>query len=208
MRSRAAVRAFILMVLWATVAHAVLDPEPDGLGVCFTPDANTSDATPGLFMPFAMYVVLINPTFPQLHGWQAAVREADTDVLYVLSSSIPGDGINSGSGLQFSVGYDVPRPTSTVTVLASMQVMQVRLVTQSTCLILTGIDQPAIPDERPLVWREPGHPTVVRVSSPFHNAVAATINEGARIPESPPSRCSFVVDVAQQTWGALKSLYR
>ncbi|MBK7189527.1 MAG: hypothetical protein IPH86_12790 [bacterium] len=108
--------------------------------------------------------------------------------------------------MQFSVGYEVPRATGAATVLATMQLMLTRPA--AVCLLLTGIDQPAIPDERPLFWIEPDHPTVARVSSIYYNEVAATINEGGRLPESPPGRCSYVVDDMTQSSGALKSLYR
>lgn len=206
---RTAITAFVattVLFCAAVAAIASLDPDPDGLAVSFTPDANTVVTQSPPFMPFAIYVVLINPTFPQLHGWEAAIREADTSTLFLLSSSIPEGGVNVGTGMQFSVAYDVPRVTSSATVLATMQVM-VRSM-PSVCLLLTGIDQPAIPVEGPLFWIEPGHPTEARVSSPFYNSVAAVINEGNAMPESPPSRCSFVVSVESPTWGALKSLYR
>jgi hypothetical protein len=206
MRTIAAIVTSLVLGCGATQAAAGLDPGPDGLGVYFDTEGNLSNVAAPLFTPISMYIVLTRPTFPLLYGWQAAIREADTSTIYVMSTSTPGGGINVGSGMQFSVGYAAPLATQDATVLASVQILVGGW--QSICLLLTGIDQPALQDERPLIWIDQDHPTVARVSSRFGNSVSATINENNPIPEAPPSRCSFIVNADMQTWGSLKAHYR
>ena len=199
---RTSITILVALVLMGGVAtvNAGLDPDPDGLGIYFDQYGNSNMHDINPFTPFPMYIVLTWPTFTELYGWQAAVREADTSILYMLSCGFPGGGANVGTGMQFSVGYELPLVTNTATVLATMQVMtQTR---QSICLELTGIDHPAIADERPLLWIAPDSPTVVRVSSMFYSSVSAVINDYI------PSRCGSVVIEEARTWGSLKALYR
>jgi len=57
----------MVAVLVAPAAHAVVDPDPDGIGVYFDLDANITETLATPAVPFNAYVILTNPTWAEIH---------------------------------------------------------------------------------------------------------------------------------------------
>jgi len=186
----------------------IYDPEPNKLGIYFDLEFEgwypCASATVGTMV--TAYIILTNPTFGTLHRWEAAIRSTD-GLLLSTSESIEGGGVNtSGSTLEFVVSYDAPIATEPVTVLATVQLFFIDL--SASCLILTGVSNPSLPEDLPLVWPEVENPTVIQTTELYSNGVVASLWYCGGLPESPPDHCGQVVGVVKQNWGTLKSTYR
>ena len=187
-----------------TSAGAVADPTPDRIGIYFDEDANQRTLVAWPPSAQMIYIIVTNPTFSNIYGWQAAIRGLDAGTITVLGSTISGGAIITGPDLQYDVTYDAPLVAQPVTVLASI----VGLAADSmwcSCLVLTGIDQPTIPEMLPLVWTRPDQPSAIQVAHLYSNGVAAAINENP-IPEDPG--CATALAVQSTSWSSLKALFR
>lgn len=123
--------ALLLISLMATSAFAVIDPDNNMMGIYFdeTADMNAIEATPNV--PFSAYIMVTNPTYPELSGFEVAyevVVPAGMSGLYFrLAESIQG-GINVGdsenpmSG-EYIVGWPSPRPTTEAFVATAWTLM-------------------------------------------------------------------------------------
>ena len=203
---RTAVVVFVGMwiVMSAASAGAVADPNPDRIGIYFDEGADQNILWAGSWPLLTMYVTVTNPTFTSIYGWQAAIRGLDSGTATVLGTTITGGAVINGPDLQYSVAYETPLTAQPVTVLATIVGLMQDSMARS-CLILSGIDQPAIPELLPLVWVQPDQPVVIQVSHHYANGVAAAINESP-IPEEPS--CASAVSVDRTSWRSLKALFR
>lgn len=156
------------------------------------------------FVPLTMYLVLTEPSFAELHGWEAAIRRHDGSAPVVMSATMGLGGQNVGLAPEFSVSYPSPVPTTEWMVLATIQVLP---VFWPECLVLTGLRSPALPDERPLVWPAAGAPMVISRHAPWPNGATAGIGGCAGIPGS-QEWCATVVAEEAVSWGAVKARYR
>jgi hypothetical protein len=184
-------------------AEGIADSGSEKLGLYFDTDAFNQcvDAEP--FLPVMAYIILTNPSFESLHRWEGAIRPASGRVV-AFQPEFLGGGANSGSLPEFSVSYEEPLAAQSVMVLATFQLMS---LDPSSCLILTGLSSPAIPEDLPLIWSEAGVPTVIETARMTINGVVAALGECQAVPEA-PLPCSEVVSEAGMNWGGLKSLYR
>lgn len=156
------------------------------------------------FVPLTMYLVLTEPSFAELHGWEAAIRRHDGSAPVVMSASLGLGGQNDALAPEFRVSYPSPVPTTAWMVLATVQVLP---FSWAECLVLTGLRSPAMPDERPLVWPAAGTPMVVTRHALWPNGATAGTGGCAAIPESEDWCASVVADEAV-SWGAVKARYR
>lgn len=195
----------LAMMCTALPASAVDDYWVDRLSISFDAGHLESCAYQGAqFVPLTMYVVLMEPSFAELHGWEAAIRRHDGTAPAIISASTGLGGLNAGVVPEFSVTYPSPVPTTEWMVLATLQVLP---LSWADCLVLTGLRSPALPDERPLVWPSAGTPMVVTRHALWPNGATAGTGGCAAVPEM-EEWCATVVADEAVTWGAVKARYR
>lgn len=196
----------ILLLAVLPMAHAAeaMDPVPDRIGVYFDVEAGASVARFGSFANVTMYIILTNPSFENIYGWQAAIRGVEPEALHILGTAITGGPVISGPALQFDVTLETPLAAAPVTVLAAISGLM-WAEAPMVCMFLTGVDNPAIPETLPLVWTGTEQPAAVQVAQYYGNGIAAAINESP-IPEGP--NCAYLVSVQGTSWSALKASYR
>lgn len=122
----------LLMVsLMATSAFAVVDPDPNMIGVYFDMNADSISTPATMNVPFFAYVMLTNPTYAEISGFEAAysvqVPLGFESLFFRLNEDLQG-GLNVAVGNtatagEYIVGWPAPRPTSPATVLVSWQLM-------------------------------------------------------------------------------------
>lgn len=204
MRTFLTIAALTWALLDAAMAAAVADPTPNRIGIYFDEDATQRNLwiNPPTFQ--TVFIIVTNPTFSNIYGWQAAVRGLEAWTMSVLGTNITGGPPISGPNLQYDITYETPLVAQPVTVLATIVGFTLDSAT-CNCLVLTGIDQPAIPEGLPLIWAQEEQPSAIQVAHLYANGVAAAINENP-IPEYPD--CSSALAAEAATWSALKALFR
>jgi hypothetical protein len=204
MRTFVVIAASVWLVTGAGSVLAVADPTPDRIGVYFDQEAGLRTLWTWQPSVQTIYIIVTNPTFANIYGWQAAIRGLDAATVSVIGTTITGGDVITGPNVQYDVTYETPLIAQPVTVLASIVGFTHDTMT-CNCLVLTGIDRPAIPEMLPLVWAQPDQPAAMQVARLYPNGVAAAINENP-IPEI--ASCSVVVAVEPTSWSSLKALYR
>jgi len=122
----------LLMVsLMAASAFAGIDDGDNSIGIFFDLGGNNAETTAAQNVPFFAYLVVSNPTFPELSGVEVSYR-VETPVgfeafYFRLAEDLYG-GLNVAQGNtatlgQYIIGWGTPRPTSTVTPLVGWQCM-------------------------------------------------------------------------------------
>ncbi len=121
----------LLVGLMATSAFAGLDDGANSIGLYFDSGALTNEMNIGASTPFFAYIILSNPTFPELSGFELSYdveTPAGMEAMYFrLGEDLQG-GLNVAQGNtatsgQYVVGWGSPRSTSATTILASWQCM-------------------------------------------------------------------------------------
>ena len=151
-----------------------------------------------------MYVILTEPSFAELHGWEAAIRRHDGEAPILLSATVGLGGQNTGTLPEFAVTYPSPVPTTGLMVLATVTMFPLQW---AECLVLTGIHSPSLPDLRPLVWPMAGAPMAIIRSAVWPNGVTAATGGCPAIPGD-SGYCGMVVATEPVSWGAVKARYR
>jgi hypothetical protein len=192
------------LLLHAVAAIAAADPTPNRIGIYFDAEANQRTLSTAHPTFQTVYITVTNPTFSSIFGWQAAIRGLDLQTMSVAGTTFPGMGFISGTNLQYDIAYETPLVAEPVTVLATV-VGFTQNSMRCNCLVLTGIDTPAIPEMLPLVWTQPDQPSAIQVASLYSNGVAAAINESP-IPEIPG--CEAAVATEPTSWSGVKALFR
>ena len=199
----------VAVILVALLAGSSFHPQHasavDRVGLYFDTvgAAQCQDVVGGL--PVTVYVILEDPTFQRLYGWEASVQSAQ-GVLFLMGSSLPVGGVNSGSGTEFHVEYSEPLTLGPKTVLAALTLLP---ISPETCLVLTGVSPPSLPVFGPIVWSSADTANEIATSDALASGVDAIIGGCSTIPENPPHiPCAGVVAVLRTNWGALKSTYR
>jgi hypothetical protein len=149
------VTAILLVLLIAGAAGAGLDSGTNSIGLYFDPAAGTNEFDVGASEPFFAYIILSNPDFPELSGFEMSFNVVTPPgmegLFYRLSENLYG-GLNVAQGGtatvgQYVVGWGEPRPTSAVTPLADWQCM---LLNPMTVEIYFGPSEPqSLPDGWP-----------------------------------------------------------
>lgn len=195
----------IVFIFVALAAQGAEYPEvSDKIGLFYNEFADYSCDSGSPSVPIDLFVVLLNPSFENLYAWEAAVHVIETQCL-IFNSTVFGGGTNSLGGGEFKVAYIDPLPTSSVTVLGSVSIMPLE---HECCMILTGISNPSLPEQNPLVWPTPGAPIAIETNDFLANGVDAIMGQCPWIPEYPDHSCQDVVSQKEQNWGTLKSMYR
>jgi hypothetical protein len=107
--------------LMATSAFALLDPDANSLGVYFDTNGDVTSIAPALGFPpppYQMYLILANPTFAAVNGFECTL-EVTGGAHVIVGTVFPNAGINVQTAPQYAAGWDVPQPTSAATILAT-----------------------------------------------------------------------------------------
>lgn len=116
----------VLMLAMLVAGSAMaqpIDPDPNMLGL-YLDEAATMISGPAPVAPFNIYVVLTNPTVPEVKGVEFG-WDVVSGVLYLNGAvTFPVDAVNLGatdsvSG-EVAAGYSAAMPTSTATVMATI----------------------------------------------------------------------------------------
>ncbi len=124
----------LLATLVATSAFAVIDPDPDMVGIYFDVTADVHQLMTGPSIPFMAYFIATNPTPAEINayefGFSNVVPAGMEGMLFMLSSSMANgvvSGVDVGThdplGGDYIVGLASALPATEATVLHSWQYM-------------------------------------------------------------------------------------
>lgn len=200
MPSRSTILVLLLILTWGT-AVAVVDPEPDKIGIYFDETGDQAceeiSGLPFTLVPAA--IILTRPTMAEITGWEAAVHSADGELL-ILNPEVAGDGTATVVDGRFQVAYETPLATTEATVLARMDLVA---MDGEECLHLSGVDGV----QRPRIRTEDGSMVEIRPTAFFDNGVGAVLGTCAVI-IGEPFPCSLVTASERLSWGAVKARFR
>ncbi len=189
----------------AGTAHAVVDPDPDMIGVYFDLDANINHVEPGVVGPYPAYLILTNATAAAgVSGWECSIIV--TAGVFVLEWGYNGQAVNAYSPPDFAVGLASPLPWEPAILLMTMTV---GLFSPTPVEItITAQPLPSIPDTPfPLpayaAGDDPGDLRPLGFSTGW-NEVTGEPNVAATINSEPP----YPIANDDNTWGGVKNLYR
>jgi len=113
-----------LAMFMATSASAVIDPDPNMMGLYWDTNADMP-CTPAVGYPVNMYIILTNPTGDSLGGFECAYTIEGAAQPYILSALFTNpDALDVAAGFQnFIVGFGSPQPTTEATILATISVL-------------------------------------------------------------------------------------
>jgi hypothetical protein len=191
----------LMLSLMATSAFAVVDPDPDMLGIYFDLNADDNCLTTAANVPFFAYVILTNPTVPGVEafefGYENAVPVGLETLIFQLATTLPAGAIDVGDGIptggNIIAGLAVPVPAAPATVLVTWQYLL--LTPMPVEMYLTASNPSSIPGGLPVIQAE-GSLRQVGLSTGGPDNPVATVNAG----------CAVATE--SDTWGGLKSLYR
>lgn len=191
----------LLVSLMATTSFAVIDPDPDMLGVYFDLDANFNCTTAAPSVPFTAYFVITNPSAPEISGVEfgyTLVASAGPGTFFRLSEILPAGGLNVGNSSlpdsgDYVVGLASPLPGQPAVVMATWSVLL--LAPQTLDFYLGPAVIESIPDGLPAM--EIGGSIVpLGYSTGGSDIPAASVN----------GDCP--VSVEETSFGSVKSLFR
>jgi hypothetical protein len=196
----------LLASLVATSAFAVLDPDPDMMGIYFDTNADNNCLTSPSGVPFSAYLILTNTTAPAINAYElglTVVVPAGLEAsLFRLSSTIANGaisgvdvGTNGPLGGDFIVGLAGPLPAQPALILHAFQYLP--FAPMSIEFFLGASSAPSIPGDFPVVQNANGSILMqVGQSTGGPDNAVATVNTGC------------VVGVEEASFGSVKSLFR
>lgn len=197
-----------VICLVTTSAFAVIDPDPNLIGIYFDISANENCLFINASIPFNAYLILTNTTALSIGAYEVGYRNevppGMESLLFRLSSTI-ADGIVTGLDLGDSsdilegdniVGLAEPLVTSPATVLHSWQYM-ILSPTVTIEMFVTNSYQPSIPGPYPVILDADTH----ELFQAYHwhgdpDFAVATVNID----------CAY--DMEEVGFGSVKALYR
>jgi hypothetical protein len=194
--------AIVLLAVSLPVASiAVIDPDPDLIGIYFDTqaDINCLQVDPG--SSFSAYVILTNPSVGSIDAFEFGYEnEFDSDfygMLALLGAILPPQSVNVGSGDANSgdviVGMASPLPPATALVLLTWEYMA--LDKFPVMMYLGPSSTPSLPGGLPVVQEAGGDLMTVDILTGSANKPVAAVN----------SVCGSKEGLA---WGSLKSTFR
>ena len=194
----------LMASLVATSAIAVIDPDPDMMGIYFDLDANDNCLTIGTNTPFFAYLILTNTTAPAINAYELGLDIVIPDGLenmFFRLYSAPNDpdicfGGNPGPlGGDYIVGLPVPFPAEPAIILHIWIYML--LAPMPVEMYIHSASTPSIPGDFPVVQNAEGNILMqVGLSTGGPDIPVATVNTDC------------VVGVEEVSFGSLKALFR
>jgi len=196
----------LLVSLMATSAFATIDPDPDMIGVYFDETADVNCLTQGSGAGFFVFVVITNPTAPEVwgveFGYRVATVPAGQDAsLFRLAEQLPSGALNVGNASDkmlgdYIIGFATPFPGAgnNVTVVSWQYMM---LAAMGLEYYIGPSEVESIPDGLP-AYEIGGEiaPLGVSTGHPALGVPAATVNGDC------------VVATEDVSFGSVKSLFR
>lgn len=196
----------LLASLVATSAFAQIDPDPDSMGIYFDLGATDNCWSTGASIPFFAYLVLANPTAPEINayelGMELVVPAGMEGMVFRLASTIANGAVsgvdvgeNDALGGDYIVGLAAPLPASDVLVLHSWQYMVLAVFPVE--MYIGASSAPSIDGVFPVVQNAQGsilYQTALSTGGP--DFPVATVNTDC------------VVGVEEASFGSVKSLFR
>ena len=198
----------LLASLVATSAFAVIDPDPNMMGIYFDRNADENCFNGPSSVPFFTYLILTNPTPQAVNAYELGVEivvpAGMEGMLFQLASNIadnavPGIdvGVNGPLGGDYIVGLGSPIPAMPATILHSWQHMQLAVFPMEFYLGAASI--PSIAGDYPVVQDADG-------------SVLFQCGQSTGGPEFPVAVVNGTgpcpVGVEEASFGSVKSLFR
>lgn len=191
----------LLVSLMATSAFAVIDPDPDMLGVYFDMNADNNCLDIGPSIPFFAYVTITNPSAAEVHGLEfgyTVVPPAGLEgMIFRLGNALPAGSVDLGNNTNLLSGDYVVGLASPLVGAPAVQFVtwQFMLLTPMTVEIFLG------PSVVPGIPGFPGYEIGGSIQS------LGTSTGGYDIPVATVNG-ECVVSVEETSFGSLKSLFR
>lgn len=182
----------------ANVALAVVDPDENMMGIYFDMDADSYCMPVGPYAPFDAYVMLTNPNFPAVYGYEFGF-EVVGNMLFS-GVGLAGTGpIDVGGGVgNHIVGLGAPLAAAPATLLATLTLIP--LDTMPITFDLFGATPASIGDgSLPVILLENSGIATMGLSTGIGNVNAILNYDGP---------CEDIVAADEASWDAVKSLYR
>ena len=185
----------LVTMLVATSAFAVLDPEPDRMGLYFDLEADVScleDVAP--FSTHDMHLILTRPTADMIYGFEAGHTMDGQGLILGLTFAVPN---NFWYELPDNIfcGYGAPQPTSLATLLVTFNVMYLDTYLGPLNFTLHGTTPSSMDPAYPTILLSDGVLISTPTSTPY--GPTAQFNGG----------CT-VVSTEKVSFDSIKSLYR
>ena len=182
-----AIVVVVLSLVLAGSVFAVVDPDPNKMGLYFDENADLIDVYSYEFTP--AYLVVTNPAFDAIKGLECYL-DWDESVCAFQGLELPAAGFNLGDHHNVVIGLAAPLATTEATVMATYTLFS----TGMTYFTLAAAEVPSIEGDLPVVID--GEDNIFQLGLAFGSGnVCAILN-------SPPD------PVLGETWGGVKSLYR
>jgi hypothetical protein len=198
----------LLASLVATSAFAVIDEDPNSMGIYFDRTADENCLTTGASVPFFTYLILTNPTPQAVNayelGLEVVVPAGMEGMFFQLASNIADgavSGINVGSptalGGDYIVGLAGPIPAQPATILHSWQHMLLAVIPVE--YYIGASSAPSLPGDFPVAQDADGSILFSCGQSTGGPDVPVAVVNGA-------GPCP--VGVEETSFGSVKSLFR
>lgn len=194
----------LVVCLTATSAFAVIDPDPDMMGIYFDMGADDNCLNIGASIPYFAYLILTNPTPPAITayelGLEILVPDGMEGMIFRLASNvggIPGFFIDKTGPLggDYAIGLAAPIPASPATILHSWQYMLLGVMPVE--MFIRSHSAPSIPGDFPVVGvTEEPFLMQVGLSTGGPHTPVATVNTDC------------VVSMEKVSFGFVKTLFR
>ncbi len=186
--------ALLLTMLMAASALAIIDPDPNTMGLYFDEEANIVCAT-GVtpFSQVDLYLTLTSPTFDNLYGFEAGLTLEGEGLVLAVYFSNP-QALNVGDLTNLIVGFGAPTATTEATVVARWTILYTSATLEGLDFYLHGTTPSSL---------DPMYPTLLLADGELMS-VATTVIEG---PNASINGCP-VIAVEEMSFDSVKSLYR
>ncbi len=194
-----------LVMFVATSAFAVVDPDPNSVGIYFDMEADTFCAPLTAFVQFELYVIATNSTYDTFYGFETRIDPvSNSGGKPVVISKTPVTPGASGSDLygELMYGFTAPVSAAPAQVLCTLVMGVYDPAITSIDFYLRTVAQSSMPElGLPILLVQPTEMVNFGTSAGFDEM-------GELLPVAQMGDACGVVDVEGSTWGSVKSLYR
>lgn len=185
----------LIMVLIGTSASAIINPGDNVIGPYFNDTADL-DCLEGVGMnsQFPIYIILTNPTFGEIYGFELGL-DYGSDLILVDNSFTNSEALNVGSGNEFIVGFGSPTYTQEATLLMTISMLFLGTVDSPSLFSIRGSSPSSL---------DPAYPSVLLADDELQST--SLHSEYRPYNFLINGQCSF--DDEETSWDGVKSLYR
>ena len=196
----------VLSCFMASSVFAVIDPDPDMLGIYFDVNAEENCMFVEASVPYFAYLILTNSTAPAINayelGFQNCVCTGLESQLFMLASNIAHgvvEGVDVGTHTAISgdyiVGLAEALPATEAMILHSWQYMLLAVLPVQ--MFIGPSSKPSLPGDLPVVQNAEG-------------SILMTVGTSTGGPDIPVATLNTdcVVAIRSESWGNVKALYR